>query len=129
MNTIIILLIVTITIVMQLHVKRWIKHGHFAGRKFFRKREHDYYIEEVVFDDYQEALHNYFKIVNDVASQGEILEQKYDLYDWTYSIFRFKNTTIELRHIRPLNKVRMIKSKVPISIEEYEKDNPSFEVI
>lgn len=100
--------------------KRWIMHGRIVGSKHLTINHHRYYIEEVKFGSYKEALHKFYKIVADVAAYDEALEVEYDLYDWTYSIFRFTDTTIELRHLMNFNRVRLIKSSTPISIEKYE---------
>ena len=106
--------------------RRWIAYGRLKNRKFFYVNDHQYYAEEVVFDGYQEALTKYFKVVSDVGALGEPVEVKGDLYDWTSTIMRFRNTTIEIRHIRPFNKIKLVRSLSPMSIDEFELDNPSF---
>ena len=105
---------------------RWLKHGKLTRRGYKSVNDHDYYFEEVKFEGYQKALSQYYKVVSEVEAQAQPLEVKYDLYDWTYSIVRFPTTTIELRHIRPLQIIRLVRSLKPLSIEEMEADNPTF---
>lgn len=87
--------------------------------------KHSYYIEEVKFETYQQALTNYFKIVEQIAHQDTIVETKYDLYDWTYSYIRFKDRTISLKHFRNYKTVQVAISYDDITIKEIEYDNPS----
>ncbi len=101
-----------------------IQHGRFKYSKHMNVNKHKYYVEEVDFNGYQEALHKFYKIVADTDSLGEAKQTKYDLYDWTYIIFEFENCIIELRHLRGINSVRLIKSNSPLSLEEYEQDSP-----
>lgn len=106
--------------------RRWIMYGKYKRSKQLVINQHRYYLEEVEFDDYLEALDKYGRIVEDTASYSDALEVKYDLYDWSFSIFRFKDTTIEVRILRSLKRVQLIKSSAPISIEDYEMDHPKF---
>lgn len=106
--------------------KRWIRHGKYVGSEHVTVNGHHYYIEEVKFRKYQEALHKFYKIVADISSYGKAIETKYDLYDWSYTIFRFPDTTIELKHLRSFNKVQLIKSIEPLTIEEFEKDKVGY---
>jgi len=122
----IILLILITFFFLNSRKKRWINYGKYTSSKRITINEHDYYVEEVEFNSYQEALSKYFKVVSDISEYGTSLEVKYDLYDWTYSIFRFRDTTIEVRNIRPLKKIKLVKSLKPITIEEFQLDNAMF---
>jgi len=106
--------------------ERWIKYGKYKRSTHRTINQHKYYFEEVEFDSSQESLHVFYKVVADINSYDEALEVKYDLYNWMYTIFRFKDTTIELRNLRSFNRIQLIKSTEPVSIEEYEMDNPEF---
>lgn len=103
--------------------KRMLKYGNFKGGHFELFNKHRYYVEEANFLHYQDALSTYYKVVDDVASHGEILEVKYDLYDWTVSIYRFADTTIGIHHLRSMNKIQIIKSNEPVSISTFEMDH------
>lgn len=103
--------------------KRWIQHGRLVRQSHKTVNKHRYYIEEVKFDGYQEALSKFYTVVDEIAKHTEIVEVKYDLYNWMYTIFRFKHYTIKLRNLRRFNNIQMIKSTSPLSIENYEQDN------
>ncbi|WP_139314920.1 hypothetical protein [Saccharicrinis aurantiacus] len=103
---------------------RYIKLGRFVGSKQQVIGHHNYYIEEVKFKSSHESLHNFYQIVYDIAKYNKVLEVKYDLYDWTHAIYRFEDATIGLSNLRSLSKVRLVKSEIPLSIDEFELDNP-----
>jgi len=125
----IILIVVVLFFYISKKERRWIMYGTYKRSKHLVINQHKYYLEEVEFDDYQEALFKYAKIVEDIATYSDTLEVKYDLYDWSFSIFCFKDTTIEVKLLRSLKKVQLIKSSMPISIEDYEMDNPQFKLL
>ncbi|NJO88152.1 MAG: hypothetical protein HC831_03680 [Chloroflexia bacterium] len=102
--------------------KRWLNYGKYRRSKYLTINQHKYYLEEVIFENYHYAIHNYYKIVGDIAAYDEPEEVKYDLYDWSFSIYRFKDTTIKLT--RCIDKVHLVKSLTPVSIEVMELDNP-----
>lgn len=106
--------------------KQIMLHGKHTRSKEFVINNQAYYLEEVRFKTYQEALTNYFKIVEDIAHSSEILETKYDLYDWTFSYIRFKDMTVSLKHFRNYKTVQLAMSKTPISLDKIELDNPAF---
>ncbi|PWJ36076.1 hypothetical protein [Sediminitomix flava] len=102
---------------------RWIKYGHFKESYDITVNGHEYYIEEVDFKKYNEALSKYFKVVEEISNYGKAIDMRYDLYDWGFSTFQFQDTLVDVRYFRSTQSVRLIKSKNPISIEEYEKDD------
>ena len=104
----------------------WIKYGKLNDTKRVIINGNEYHIEASIFDSYQEALSKTYKVVSDVSEHAEILEKKSDLYDWTSTIMRFSDTTIEIRNIRPEHKIIVVQSINPISIEEFESDNAVF---
>ncbi|WP_109829288.1 hypothetical protein [Reichenbachiella versicolor] len=100
-----------------------INRGKLLGTYRVSINDHEYYIEEVEFKGYQEALHNYFKIVYDIDNTVTSKNVKFDLYDWSFNIWEIENSIIEIRHFRSFNKVRLVKSLTQLTMEEYEKDN------
>lgn len=122
----ILILFIVIFVWLLKREQRWIMYGKYKRSKHRTFNKHKYYFEEVEFGEYQEALHTFYKVVNDIARYDEVLEVKYDLYNWMFTIFRFKNMTIKLRNLRSFNRIQLIKSTQPISIEEYEMDNSEF---
>ena len=99
---------------------RYLKQGKFSQAKNVLISDRTYYLEEVAFDDYHQALHHYFTLLDDALLLGKALEVKYDYLDWTNTILRFPNFTVQL--VRAVNKVRLIKSEKTMSIAEFERD-------
>lgn len=95
--------------------KRWLSRGKLIQQRW----QADVYVEEVQFDDYHQALHHYFKLVDDVRAKGTVLEVKYSYLDWTYTVFRFADFTALL--VRRVDRVRLIKSNRPMVIDEFEQ--------
>lgn len=106
--------------------RKWIKYGKLVESKYITVNNHKYYIEVVVLNSYQESINKTFKVVDDVCRYGKIIDSKSDLYDWTSTIVCFQDKTIEVRNIRPENKIIVAESTVPLSISEFEIDNPVF---
>ncbi len=104
----------------------WIKYGKLTEAKRSTINGNEYFVEVATFNSYQEALSKTFKVVKDVSEHAEILEKKIDLYDWTSTIIRFSETTIEIRNIRPEHKIIVAQSIKPMSIKEFERDNAVF---
>lgn len=105
---------------------KWIKYGKVTEVKKVTVNGNEYFIEVAIFDSYQEALSKTYKVVMEVSEHAEILEQKSDLYDWTSTIMRFSDSTIEVRNIRPEHKIIVVESVKPLSMEEFERDNAVF---
>ena len=120
--TIIILIAISIYVFASKKENRWIKYGKFRRSRHLTIGQHSYYIEEVVFRDFHQAIHHYFKIIADLEAYADAIEVKYDYNDWSNTVFRFQNTTIKL--VRRINKVYLIKSAHPISIDDFEWDYP-----
>lgn len=126
MFLLIVLIVVLLSVCFLLNQKQYqIKYGKHTREVNTIINNHSYYIEEVKFETYQEALNNYFKIVEQIAHQDTIVETKYDLYDWTYSYIRFKDRTISLKHFRNYKTVQVAISYDDITINQIEYDNPS----
>lgn len=118
------LIIITIFFYVSKRENKWIKYGKHKRSKHLTINHHKYYLEESEFKDYQAAIYYYFKIVPELTSHSDVLEAKYDYYNWSITILRFEDTTIKL--LRCINKIHMIKSSYSISIEDFEFDNPGF---
>lgn len=102
----------------------WLKCGRFLDSDYLMINGNNYYMEEVEFDSYQQAMGAYGKIVKDSMKCGKVIDIKYDLYDWTISFIQFEKFTIVIKHYRPLNRIRLIRSQMPVTILNFEKDNP-----
>ncbi|WP_044207623.1 hypothetical protein [Flammeovirga sp. OC4] len=119
----IVILISAFLLIVFFKKERWIKYGNLKDSFVYTVNDHQYYIEEVSFKNYNEALSKYFKVVDSISRYDKAINLKYDLYDWGFSIFQFKDTLIDVRYFRSTHSIRLIKSKQPLSIEEYEKDD------
>lgn len=108
------------------HKSNWVKYGRLIEAKRVVINGNEYQIEVIQFNSYQKALSKTFKVVQDISEHGEILDKKSDLYDWTSTIMRFADTTIEVKNIRPEHKIVVAQSIQPLSIEEFERDNAIF---
>ena len=73
------------------------------------------------------ALHRkpsitYSKLVYALTQRKGFSQYKYDLYDFSYNIFCYKETTLKI--FRYETYIYLIRSTEPISIEEFERINP-----
>lgn len=100
---------------------RVIRYGRYKGGRTIIINKQKYYLEESRFENYQMAIHYYFKIVSDIYDYGEIIEVKEDYYDWSNTVFRFEHSTIKL--IRIIDKIIMMKSSEPITVMKIERDS------
>lgn len=101
---------------------KWLKHGRFYRRANCTINQHCYYMEEVKFDSYRQALGAFGKTVEELCEYGQVVNMKYDLYDWTFAYFQFEGVTVAVRHHRPLNRIQLLQSKSSVTIDAIEKD-------
>nr|WP_314738895.1 hypothetical protein [uncultured Haemophilus sp.] len=78
-----------------------------------------FYLEEVAFADYHQALHHYFYLIPLFSDRKDLLETKYSYLDWTDTTLRFPDCTLQL--VRRVNKIILMKSHTPMSIAEFEQ--------
>lgn len=98
---------------------RIITLGTFKKAKMVRVGQHQFYIEEVEFKDYQAAIHGYFNITPQLQNYAPVQEVSYDFFDFFSVVIRFDSCTMKL--VRQIDKVRLIKSVEPMSIAEFEQ--------
>ncbi|KGQ69646.1 hypothetical protein A1D23_08935 [Chelonobacter oris] len=98
---------------------RILKRGRFKRAHSVCLGGRQYYIEDVVFEDYQQAIHGYFKIVSDLYQCAVPLEVEYDFFDFYSVIIRFEGATVRL--LRCVDKVRLIKSMQAMPIQTFEQ--------
>ena len=120
----IIFLVMAVVLFWSVGPSRMIPYGKLKKQSELHVNTHDYYLEEVQFDSYNEALSKTFKIVEEVSKYGKAVDVKYDLYDWSVSIFQFEENTIGIKYFRATHSVQLLKSKSPISIADFEEDHP-----
>ena len=93
--------------------------GRFQFAKTIQHNQQQYYIEEVVFADRQQAIHGYFRLVLMLQQYGNVLESEYDFFDFYSVVLRFEDCSMKL--VRRLNYVRLIKSEKPVAISDFEQ--------
>lgn len=93
--------------------------GRFVAQKTFHINGNYYTIEEVAFDDYQEAIHGYFCLVPAVLALGQVCEERYDFFDFYSVAVRFSDRSARL--LRLVDKVRLIQSDTPIPLDDFEQ--------
>ncbi|BDD06903.1 hypothetical protein [Aureibacter tunicatorum] len=108
---------------------RQLKYGKFTRKASVIKNGRAYYIEEAEFESYNDALHYYFKSVEDYVAEENPLDSSFDYYDWSFTILKFKMNIIEIRLFRSYKKIQFIRSEEQVDIENYLRDNPSLSVM
>ena len=103
---------------------KWLKYGTFSRRSRFVINQNNYYMEEVKFKSYREALGAYEKTIAEVCLYGKIIDIKYDLYDWTITYIQFKDIAIGIKLYRPTHTIQLIQSEKRMKIQAMEADNP-----
>lgn len=78
-----------------------------------------FYLEETAFPDYHQAIHNYYRLIPDLSERAELLETQYSYLDWTNTILRFPDCTLQL--VRRIDRILLIQSQSPMSIAEFER--------
>ncbi|WLF83476.1 hypothetical protein [Moraxella sp. ZY210820] len=81
-------------------------------------------MEEVAFDDYQGAIHGYFRLVPAVLALAKVCEERYDFFDFYSVAIRFE--THSARLLRLVDKVRLVQSDRPMDLDEFEAKISSF---
>ncbi|OOF37240.1 hypothetical protein [Rodentibacter heidelbergensis] len=98
---------------------RLLKRGKRLRSEYIEIQENRFYLEEVAFSDYHQALHHYFYLIPQFSNRRDLLETKYNYLDWTDTILRFSDCTLQL--VRRIDKILLIKSQTPMNISEFER--------
>ena len=88
----------------------------------FKQGGHTFIYEEASFGASQETVYYTYQLVYELTKRKGLLESKYDLYDFSYNIFCYEETT--LRIFRYDTYIYLIRSTERMSIEEFENINP-----
>lgn len=103
---------------------KWLKYGTFSRRSRFVINQNNYYMEEVKFKSYREALGAFEKTIGKIYLDGKAIDIKYDLYDWTATYIQFNDITVAIKLYRPKHTIQLIQSEKRIKIQTMEADNP-----
>lgn len=116
----ILLLILSAIFIFAVRQKPRLLHfGTFRFAKTITHNQQRFYLEEVAFENRQQAIHGYFQIAPALQYYGEVQETAYDFFDFYSVVLRFDDCTMKL--VRRLDNVRLIKSETPMSIAEFEQ--------
>ena len=116
----ILLLILGVIFIFAIRQKPRLLHfGTFRFAKTITHNQQCFYLEEVAFDNRQQAIHGYFQLAPALQNYGKVQETEYDFFDFYSVVLRFDDCTMKL--VRRLDNVRLIKSETPMSIAEFEQ--------
>ena len=116
----ILLLILSVIFIFAIRQKPRLLHfGTFRFAKTITHNQQRFYLEEVAFDNRQQAIHGYFQLAPALQNYGKVQETEYDFFDFYSVVLRFDDCTMKL--VRRLDNVRLIKSETPMSIAEFEQ--------
>lgn len=116
----ILLFIFSLIFILAIRKKTRLLHfGTFRFAKTITHNQHCFYLEEVAFDNRQQAIHGYFQLAPTLQNYGKVQETEYDFFDFYSVVLRFDDCTMKL--VRRLDNVRLIKSETPMSIAEFEQ--------
>ena len=116
----ILLLILSAIFIFAVRQKTRLLHfGTFRFAKTITHNQHRFYLEEVAFDNRQQAIHGYFQLAPALQNYGKVQETEYDFFDFYSVVLRFDDCTMKL--VRRLDNVRLIKSETPMSIAAFEQ--------
>lgn len=103
---------------------RYLPLGRFNGAKTIRVNGDDFYLEEVCFTNYQQAIHGYFQLSYHLYDAERVQEEYYDFFDFYSVALGFEDCSMRL--LRIVNRVRLIKSNRYIPLTEFEECIQSF---
>ncbi|WP_373767183.1 hypothetical protein [Glaesserella sp.] len=116
----ILLLILSAIFIFAVRQKPRLLHfGTFRFAKTITHNQQRFYLEEVAFDNRQQAIHGYFQLAPALQNYGKVQETAYDFFDFYSVVLRFDDCTMKL--VRRLDNVCLIKSETPMSIAEFEQ--------
>lgn len=116
----ILLFIFSLIFIFAIRKKTRLLHfGTFRFAKTITHNQHRFYLEEVAFDNRQQAIHGYFQLAPALQNYGKVQETEYDFFDFYSVVLQFDDCTMKL--VRRLDNVRLIKSETPMSIAEFEQ--------
>lgn len=119
---ILILGIILFSVLFRKREEHWLPFGKDHILRKFEQSGRTFIYEEASFGASQETVYYTYQLVYELTKRKGLLESKYDLYDFSYNIFCYEETT--LRIFRYDTYIYLIRSTEPISIEEFERINP-----
>ena len=119
---ILILGIILFSVLFRKREEHWLPFGKDHILRKFKQGGRTFIYEQASFGSSQETVYYIYQLVYELTKRKGLLESKYDLYDFSYNIFCYEETT--LRIFRYDTYIYLIRSTEPMSIEDFEKINP-----
>ena len=119
---ILILSIILLGVLFRKREEHWLSFGKDHILRKFEQSGRTFIYEEASFGASQETVYYTYQLVYELTKRKGLLESKYDLYDFSYNIFCYEETT--LRIFRYDTYIYLIRSVGHMSIEVFEKINP-----
>ena len=119
---ILILSIILLGVLFRKREEHWLPFGKDHILRKFEQGGRTFIYEEASFGASQETVYYLFQLVYELTKRKGLLESKYDLYDFSYNIFCYEETTLKI--FRYKTYIYLIRCTEPISIEEFERINP-----
>ena len=119
---ILILSIILLGVLFRKREEHWLSFGKNHILRKFEQGGRTFIYEEASFGASQEMVYYTYQLVYELTKRKGLLESKYDLYDFSYNIFCYENTT--LRIFRYDTYIYLSRSVGALSIEEFENINP-----
>ncbi|AGO17400.1 hypothetical protein K756_11565 [Glaesserella parasuis ZJ0906] len=93
----ILLFIFSLIFIFAIRKKTRLLHfGTFRFAKTITHNQHRFYLEEVTFDNRQQAIHGYFQLAPALQNYGKVQETEYDFFDFYSVVLRFDDCTMKL---------------------------------
>ena len=119
---ILILGIILLSVLFRKREEHWLSFGKDHILRKFKQGGHTFIYEEASFGASQETVYYTYQLVYELTKRKGLLESKYDLYDFSYNIFCYENSTVRI--FRYDTYIYLIRSVGAMSIEEFESINP-----
>jgi len=119
---ILILSIILLGVLFRKREEHWLSFGKDHILRKFKQGGRNFIYEEASFGASQETVYYTYQLVYELTKRKGLLESKYDLYDFSYNIFCYEETTLKI--FRYETYIYLIRCTEPISIEEFERINP-----
>ena len=119
---ILILSIILFSVLFRKREEHWLPFGKDHILRKFKQGGRTFIYEKASFGASQETVYYIYQLVYELTKRKGLLESKYDLYDFSYNIFCYEETTLKI--FRYETYIYLIRCTEPISIEEFERINP-----
>ena len=119
---ILILGIILFSVLFRKREEHWLPFGKDHILRKFEQGGRTFIYEEASFGASQETVYYTCQLVYELIKRKGLLESKYDLYDFSYNIFCYEETTLKI--FRYETYIYLIRCTEPISTEEFERINP-----